>query len=84
MNNKECKKCKETKELSEFIKDYKTINDIKKTYYRNTCLNCRKSTMKDYYSKNRDKILNASKEWKKNNKQPTGNPVGRPRKKIIN
>lgn len=60
--NKMCNKCKQIFDKSMFNK-----NNRNKDGLRYDCKNCCKEYKKEYYSKNKESILNKNKEWTKNN-----------------
>jgi hypothetical protein len=64
MNTKICTKCLVEKDLSEF--KYQKDTKDKLTYYCKFCLN---NYIKDYYQKNKEKILIQCKEYQEKNKE---------------
>jgi len=60
---KKCGKCKELKLFSEFYKDRSNVDGIE-----GHCKICRKKQKVDYYSTNRDRILECRKKYAKDNK----------------
>lgn len=68
---KKCIKCGIEKEFTSFSKEFHKNRN--KYYYRNTCIECRilrqKDYKKQYYLKNKEKVLQKNKIWKKNNKE---------------
>jgi predicted restriction endonuclease len=61
---KTCSKCKEEKELTEFYK-----KKASKDGCRSECKECTKAVNKKWASKNYEKRLASSREWKRRNKQ---------------
>ena len=60
---KQCTKCKAYKPLVEFHKTKQT-----KDQYTFHCKNCNKQARKEYYKKNKDKVLSQVKNWQFINK----------------
>lgn len=60
---KQCTKCKEYKPLVDFHKTKQT-----KDKYTFHCKNCNTQARKEYYKKNKDKVLNQVKNWQFINK----------------
>lgn len=61
---KRCHVCKELKSINEFCKDI-----TRKDGYAYICKICLKKRHKEYYGKNRDKMLVTFSNWYKNNKE---------------
>lgn len=62
-NETRCNICLTPKDDNEFVIQYKTGNKITSKFC-NTCRNERKSHRKHYYDKNRDKMVEISREYK--------------------
>ncbi len=59
---KQCSKCNETKELTEFHKDKGCRQGVK-----NTCKVCKLKSKKEWYTKNKEEIVEKAKEYRINN-----------------
>jgi hypothetical protein len=62
LDNKECSICKESFPLSNFYKAAKTPDKL-----QYNCIPCTKSTVKRSYEANRQRVIDKSARWRKNN-----------------
>lgn len=60
---KKCTKCLEDKPRSEFYKDNKAKDGL-----RSDCKSCAQDKSKQYYLKNKDRVIEASQQWSRENK----------------
>lgn len=67
---KKCIKCLETKPLT---KEYFNISKVNKDGFRSECRICQKKYLKDYYNKNRKRLLKKNLEYQKKNKESVNN-----------
>ena len=64
MNNINCSKCKQQKKKTDFYKDKRHLNGL-----ASECKECRSEIGKHYYNKNKKKILERHKKWRKGHKE---------------